>query len=74
MIQKLRLALDTTKWELENGAKACIVFVTDNFSKTILGWNMSLSGKAQKDLQLSNASLFISNMKSSLKAIYSTLP
>ena len=34
--------IDTTFWPLPNGIKAAIIFVCDNFSKTILGWNVSL--------------------------------
>ncbi|MEX2597317.1 MAG: DDE-type integrase/transposase/recombinase [Salibacteraceae bacterium] len=41
------LHVDTTKWELESGIKACIVFVTDNFSRAILGWSVSLNNNAQ---------------------------
>lgn len=34
--------IDTTFWPLPNGIKAAIILVCDNFSKTILGWNVSL--------------------------------
>jgi transposase InsO family protein len=34
--------IDTTFWTLTNGIKAAIVLVCDNFSKNILGWNISL--------------------------------
>src|SRR5690554_6788370 len=34
--------IDTTFWPLPNGIKAAIILVCDNFSKAILGWNVSL--------------------------------
>lgn len=34
--------IDTTFWPLANGIKAAIILVCDNFSKTIIGWNVSL--------------------------------
>lgn len=40
------LHVDTTIWELEHGVKAYVVFVTDNFSKAILGYALSLSNTA----------------------------
>lgn len=40
------LHVDTTFWNIEHGVKAAIVFVTDNFSKAILGWNISLHKNA----------------------------
>lgn len=40
------LHVDTTHWELECGIKAAIVFVSDNFSKAILGWRVALSKHA----------------------------
>lgn len=36
------LHIDTTFWTLPCGIKAAIIFVSDNFSKTIIGWNVSL--------------------------------
>lgn len=40
--------VDTTFWELQTheNQKAAIAFVSDNFSKTILGWNVSLNNTA----------------------------
>lgn len=40
------LHVDTTHWELDPGVKAAIVFVSDNFSKAILGWRVALSKHA----------------------------
>lgn len=40
------LHVDTTHWELDLGVKATIVFVSDNFSKAILGWRVALSKHA----------------------------
>ena len=34
--------IDTTFWPLPCGIKAAIILVCDNFSKAILGWNVSL--------------------------------
>src|SRR5690554_2257312 len=34
--------VDTTFWELSGNIRAAIVFVSDNFSKKILGWSVSL--------------------------------
>ena len=34
--------IDTTFWPLPNGIKAAIILICDNFSKAILGWNVSL--------------------------------
>lgn len=41
------LHVDTTFWELENRVKAAIVFVSDNFSRKILGWNVALTKDAK---------------------------
>tara|TARA_R110002072_G_scaffold131513_3_gene271061 strand:- start:1114 stop:2388 length:1275 start_codon:yes stop_codon:yes gene_type:complete len=41
------LHVDTTFWELENRYKAAIVFVSDNFSKKILGWSVALTKDAE---------------------------
>lgn len=41
------LHVDTTFWGLENGLKAAIVFVSDNFSKKILGWSVALTKDAE---------------------------
>lgn len=38
--------VDTTYWTLENGKKAAVAFVSDNFSRAIIGWNMSLKNGA----------------------------
>ena len=38
--------VDTTIWKLDNGAKAFIAIVNDNFSKMIIGWNVCLQNKA----------------------------
>lgn len=40
------LHVDTTFWNIEHDVKAAIVFVSDNFSKAILGWNISLNKNA----------------------------
>ena len=40
------LHVDTTFWNIEQDVKAAIVFVSDNFSKAILGWNISLHKNA----------------------------
>jgi len=40
------LHVDTTFWNIEHDVKAAIVFVTDNFSKAILGWSVSLQKNA----------------------------
>lgn len=40
------LHVDTTHHELERGIKASIVFVSDNFSKAILGWHVALGKHA----------------------------
>jgi transposase InsO family protein len=34
--------IDTTFWGLESGIKAAVVFVSDNYSRMILGWSVSL--------------------------------
>lgn len=34
--------IDTTFWPFPSGVKAAIVLVSDNFSKALLGWNISL--------------------------------
>lgn len=44
------LHVDTTLWELENGKKMAIAFVSDNFSRAILGWNTSLKNGADNIL------------------------
>ncbi len=41
------LHVDTTQWELPNGIKAYIVFVSDNFSRAILGYSVSLRCNAE---------------------------
>lgn len=38
--------VDTTHHELEHGVKASIVFVSDNFSKAIIGWRVALGKHA----------------------------
>jgi transposase InsO family protein len=40
------LHVDTTHWALEHGVKASVVFVSDNFSKMILGWRVSIGKHA----------------------------
>jgi len=40
------LHVDTTHHELEHGVMASIVFVSDNFSKAILGWRVALGKHA----------------------------
>ena len=40
------LHVDTTFWKLDPQTEAAIVLVTDNFSKAILGWNVSLKKDA----------------------------
>ena len=40
------LHVDTTFWNIGDEIKAAIVFVSDNFSKAILGWNISLHKNA----------------------------
>ena len=45
--------IDTTFWPLTNGVKTAIILVCDNFSKTIIGWNVSL----KKDGQNAKAAL-----------------
>ena len=40
------LHIDTTFWNIEHDVKVAIVFVSDNFSKAILGWNISLNKNA----------------------------
>lgn len=45
--------IDTTFWTLTNGVKTAIILVCDNFSKTIIGWNVSL----KKDGQNAKAAL-----------------
>lgn len=44
------LHVDTTFWELDDGAKAAIVLVSDNFSRAILGWSVSLQHGAENVL------------------------
>src|SRR5690554_7860810 len=39
--------IDTTFWPLPNGIKAAIIFFCVNFSKTILGWNVSLKKEGE---------------------------
>ena len=41
------LHVDTTFWNIEYDVKAAIVFVSDNYSKAILGWNISLKKNAE---------------------------
>src|SRR5690554_1700389 len=40
------LHVDTTFWKLSENVKAAIVFVSDNFSKKVLGWSVSLNKDA----------------------------
>jgi hypothetical protein len=40
------LHVDTTFWNIEHDVKAAIVFVSDNYSKAILGWNIALQKNA----------------------------
>ena len=41
------LHVDTTFYEFQPGIKAAIVFVSDNFSKHILGWSIALHKSAE---------------------------
>jgi|SRR5690554_1068844 len=41
------LHVDTTFWDLSENIKAAIVFVSDNFSKAILGWSVALTKDAE---------------------------
>lgn len=41
------LHVDTTYWELKSGVKAAIVFVSDNFSRAILGCEVALENRAE---------------------------
>lgn len=41
------LHVDTTLWQLDNGRKAAIAFVSDNYSRMILGWNVSLQNTSE---------------------------
>jgi transposase InsO family protein len=41
------LHVDTTFWNIEHDVKAAIVFVSDNYSKAILGWNIALQKNAE---------------------------
>jgi hypothetical protein len=43
--------VDTTFYSLPDGTKAAIVFVSDNFSKHILGWSCSLKHGAKNVLE-----------------------
>ena len=43
--------MDTTFYPLPDGTKAAIVFVSDNFSKYILGWACSLKHRAQNVIE-----------------------
>jgi len=54
------LHVDTTFWNIENDSQAAIVFVSDNFSKAILGWSVSLKKNAE-------------NVKSALDAAINTI-
>ncbi len=45
------LHVDTTFFPLPDGTKAAIVFVSDNFSKHILGWACSLKHSAQNVIE-----------------------
>jgi len=38
--------VDTTLWPLANGQKACLALVSDNFSRALLGWSISLNNTA----------------------------
>ena len=42
--------IDTTFWPLPSGVKAAIVLVSDNFSKAVLGWNVSLKKDGENAL------------------------
>ena len=54
------LHVDTTYFEFQPGIKAAIVFVSDNFSKNILGWSIALKNGAE-------------NVKSALKMAIQTI-
>jgi transposase InsO family protein len=43
--------VDTTNWELENGVKTSIAFVSDNFSRAILGWKIGMDHSAKSTLE-----------------------
>jgi transposase InsO family protein len=45
------LHVDTTFFELDDGSKVAVAFVSDNFSKIILGSSMSLTNKAHNVVQ-----------------------
>lgn len=51
------LHVDTTFWELRSAAKSAIVFVSDNFSKALLGWNLSLQKTAENVRQALDMSI-----------------
>nr|WP_299207515.1 integrase core domain-containing protein [uncultured Brumimicrobium sp.] len=59
--------IDTTFWSLPNGIKAAIILVCDNFSKAILGWNVSL----KKDGE--NAKAALQNAVESIQKQYPDL-
>ncbi len=59
--------IDTTFWPLPNGIKAAIILVCDNFSKAILGWNVSL----KKDGE--NAKAALQNAVESIQKQYPDL-
>lgn len=44
------LHFDTTYWKLDDGKKVGIVFVSDNYSKAILGWNIGLGNSSKNVL------------------------
>jgi putative transposase len=44
------LHVDTTYWKLDDGKKVGIVFVSDNYSKAILGWNIGLGNSSENVL------------------------
>ena len=45
------LHVDTTFWEFSSSVKAAIVFVSDNYSKAILGWEVAV-GNTSKNVML----------------------
>jgi transposase InsO family protein len=51
------LHVDTTFYPLPDGTKAAIVFVSDNFSKHILGWTCSLKHGAQNVIDALNMAM-----------------
>jgi putative transposase len=45
------LHADTTYYEIMEGTKICITFVSDNFSRKILGWNCSLGSVSWQNVR-----------------------